>query len=287
MPAQREILNKAKSVEKTRKITRAMEMVAASKMRKTQERMFRSRPYSEKIHEVITHLAKANPEYHHPYLNVREVRNVGMLIITSDRGLCGGLNTNVLKLAMKTMKSWGEKNQQVSLAIIGHKGELFFSRFGGNVIAQKSHIGDEPAIQDILGVVKVMLDQYDEEKLDAIYLVYNDFVNAMTQTPTLYQLLPLQMSTEEELDYRWDYLYEPDAKQLLNQLLRRYIEAEVFQAVLENIASEQASRMVAMKSASDNAKKIIDDLKLAYNKARQAAITKELAEIVAGAEALG
>ncbi len=282
----REIRSKIASIKNTQKITRAMEMVAASKMRKTEDRMRASRPYSEKIRNVIKHLAHSHSEYHHPYLSARPVNKVGLIVVSTDRGLCGGLNTNLFKEVTKHMRQWQQQGQEPSLAVIGHKGESFFKRVGGHILGVETHLGDAPTANDLVGIVKIMLDAYDNKEIDALYIAYNKFVNTMNQKPQLSQLLPLPKTDDEGLDYYWDYIYEPDAKELLEQLLMRYIELQVYHAVVENIASEQAAKMVAMKSASDNAGELIKEFQRAYNKARQAAITQELAEIVGGAAAL-
>jgi F-type H+-transporting ATPase subunit gamma len=287
MPVTKEIRSKIRSIQNTQKITRAMEMVAASKMRKAQERMFHARPYAEKIRKVIGHLAKGHPEYRHPFLEQRDIRKVGIIMVTSDRGLCGGLNMNLLKAGVTTMKEWRDKNADIALCLIGSKAESFFRRHGGNILAHAAHLGDSPAVNDLIGTIKVMLDAYEEKKCDALFLLHNHFVNSMTQKPELLQLLPIAPSDDADaLGDRWDYIYEPDAKVLLDLLLKRYIESQVYRGVIENIACEQAARMVAMKNASDNANELINTLQLAYNKARQAAITQELAEIVAGAAAV-
>jgi len=286
MAIAKEIRTKIRSIKNTQKITRAMEMVAASKMRKAQDRMALSRPYATKIRDVIKHVASSHSEYHHPYLQVREVKRAGFMIVTTDRGLCGGLNANLLKAAIGELKGMHEKNVELDLCLIGSKAGNFFKRFGGRIVAHADHLGDAPKITDIIGIVKVMLDSYKEGKLDSLSIVYNEFVNTMSQKPRVLQLLPVVASEEKELKHYWDYIYEPDAKALLEVLLTRYIESQVYQAVVENIACEQAARMVAMKSATENASEFISDLQLIYNKARQAAITTELAEIVAGAEAV-
>ena len=288
MAGSKEIRTKIKSVENTRKITRAMEMVAAAKMRKAQDRMRAARPYAEKIRNVAAHLSRANPEYKHPFLVKREsIKNVGMIVVTSDKGLCGGLNTNVLRLAIGNMKTWEGEGKGISVCPIGNKGFSFMNRMGAKVKSHLTGLGDTPHIEKLIGAVKVMLDAYVAGEIDAIYLSYNHFVNTMKQEPVVEQLLPLsgeQLGTSEG---NWDYIYEPDAKQVVDELLVRYIESLVYQAVVENMASEQSSRMVAMKAASDNAKSVIGELKLVYNKARQAAITKEISEIVGGAAAIG
>lgn len=289
MASGKEIRSKIASVKNTQKITRAMEMVAASKMRKAQDRMRASRPYADKIRNVIRHLAQAHQEYQHPYLTSREVKKVGFIIVSSDRGLCGGLNTNLFRTLLRTMREWDEKGVPVELCIIGQKANAFFRRFSGSIVAQATHLGDSPHVKDLIGTVKVMLDNYQEGNIDRLYLAFNEFVNTMTQRPEIEQLLPIDASvgkTDEKLGHHWDYLYEPEAKEVLEQVLIRYIESLVYQGVVENIACEQAARMVAMKAASDNAGGFIDDLQLAYNKARQAAITQELSEIVSGAAAL-
>ena len=287
MSMAKEIRGKIAGIKNTQKITSAMEMVAASKMRKAQDRMFKSRPYATRIRQVISHIANSHPEYVHPFLKEREIKRVGYIVVSSDRGLCGGLNTNLFKKTIESMKQCREKNIPFDLCLIGVKAEHFFSHVGGNVVAQAAHLGESPQINDLIGVVKVMLDAYREEQLDALYIVSNKFINTMKQVPEVHQLLPIVHAHDESESGHWDYIYEPDnARELLDALLQRYVESQVYQGVVENIACEQASRMVAMKSATDNAAKIIDELQLAYNKARQAAITAELAEIVAGAAAV-
>ena len=290
MAAGKEIRTKIKSVQNTRKITKAMEMVAASKMRKAQERMKAARPYAEKIARVATHLAYAHTEYKHPFVIARDtVKRVGLIVITSDKGLCGGLNTNALRVVVSQMKQWEAAGVGIDVTALGNKGLGFMQRLGANVASQLTGLGDAPHMDKLIGPVKVMLDAYLEGRIDALYIVYNRFVNTMKQEPTLTQLLPLvQMEDTEEatLKTHWDYIYEPDAKPVVDEMLMRYIESLVYQGVAENIASEQSARMVAMKAASDNAKDVIGELKLIYNKTRQAAITKELSEIVAGAAAV-
>ena len=286
MASGKEIRTQIKSVQNTQKITRAMEMVAASKMRKAQDRMAASRPYADQIRAVISHLAHAHPEYRHPYMEEREIKRVGFIIVSSDRGLCGGLNANLFKTALGSLKEWDDKGIEADLCLIGQKATGFFKRVGGKVTAQVQDLGDAPHAEDLIGNVKVMLDAYNEGQIDRLYLVFNEFVNTMTQTPNVEQLLPIQAEELDELKHHWDYLYEPEAKEVLDELLTRYVESLVYQGVVENIACEQAARMVAMKAASDNAGGLIDDLQLAYNKARQAAITQELSEIVAGAAAV-
>jgi len=287
MAAAKEIRGKIASVKNTQKITKAMEMVAASKMRKAQDRMFSARPYADKIRNVISHLGYANPEYKHPFLIPREeVKRIGLIIVSTDRGLCGGLNSNMFRDVLRRMRAWQEEGKELELSLIGSKSVAFFTRIGGNIAAQKTGLGDEPNLEDLIGAVKVMLDAYKEGNIDELYLVSNDFINSMTQSPSTEQLLPVLPGEDDQLRHHWDYIYEPDAKDVLEQLLQRYIESLVYQGVVENIACEQAARMVAMKSASDNAGKMIDELQLIYNKARQAAITQELSEIVSGAAAV-
>jgi len=287
MASGKEIRSKIKSVQNTQKITRAMEMVAASKMRKAQDRMQATRPYADNIRRVIGHLAHAHPEYSHTFMNEREVKRVGIILVSTDRGLCGGLNTNLFKAGVNTMKEWKEKGAEVDLCSIGSKGLGFFKRLGGNIVSEVSQLGDAPKLEELIGTVKVMLDKFESGEIDKLFIVSNEFVNTMTQTPTVEQLLPIQAKElDESLQHHWDYIYEPEAKEVLDQLLMRYVESLVYQGVVENIACEQAARMVAMKAASDNAGNLIGELQLAYNKARQAAITQELSEIVAGAAAV-
>jgi len=286
MASGKEIKGKIGSIKNTQKITSAMEMVAASKMKKAQERMAASRPYAESMRTVIGHVANGNLEYHHPYLEEREIKRVGYIVVSTDRGLCGGLNTNEFKLVLKDVKQWKQQDVEVDFAALGSKACAFFNRFGGQVLAAESGIGDAPSVKHVVGLVRVMLTAFEEGKIDRLFLVYNDFVNTMTQTPRIDQLLPLPKSDEKELQHRWDYIYEPDPKPILDMLLKRYIESQVYQGVVENSASEQAARMVAMKAATDNAGDLIDDLQLVYNKARQAAITQEISEIVSGAAAV-
>jgi F-type H+-transporting ATPase subunit gamma len=288
MAGSKEIRTKIKSVENTRKITRAMEMVAASKMRKAQERMRAARPYAEKIRQVAAHLSRANPEYKHPFLVKRDaIKNVGVIVVTSDKGLCGGLNTNILRMVVGRMKEWEGKGQGIKVCAIGNKGFGFMSRIGAEVQSHLVGLGDTPHIEKLIGAVKVMLDAYVAGEIDAVYLSYNGFVNTMKQEPTIEQVLPLTGDSLETTNgITWDYIYEPDAKAVVDELLVRYIESLVYSAVTENQASEQSARMVAMKAASDNAKSVIGELKLIYNKARQAAITKEISEIVGGAAAV-
>ena len=287
MAVGKEIRVKIASIKNTQKITRAMEMVAASKMRKTQDRMLATRPYSKKIAQIIKHLATANPEYRHPYTMARPVKEVGVIVVSSDRGLCGGLNANLFRLALRRIREWSDQGNGVRLSIVGQKGASFFNSIGANIAAQATRLGDKPHLEDIVGVIKVMLDEFADGKVDEVHLLYNEFVNTMTQKPRLIKLLPVSPEEiSEESKGQWDYIYEPDAKQVLDQLLVRYVESLVFQGLVENNACEQAARMVAMKSASDNAGKLIKELQLIYNKARQAAITQEIAEIVGGAAAV-
>ena len=288
MAGAKEIRTKIASIKNTQKITRAMEMVAASKMRKTQDRMRASKPYATKIYDVVRHLARAASEYRHPFMDVREIKRVGIIVVTSDRGLCGGLNSNLLRETIRVIRQWHNEGKEVDLCVIGRKGQAFFRRVGGRVLASVDQLGDKPGVKELIGVTKVMLDAFDKGEIDALHVVYNEFVNTMTQKPTVKQLLPLPVAEEDSktLGHHWDYIYEPDAKELLDALLERYIELQVYQAVVENIACEQAAKMIAMKSATDNAGELIKEFQLAYNKARQAAITQELAEIVGGADAL-
>lgn len=287
MAVGKEIRSKIASVKNTQKITKAMEMVAASKMRKAQERMHAARPYANKIRRVIAHLGLAHSEYKHPFLVPREqIKRIGLIIVSTDRGLCGGLNSNLFRDLLRRMKKWSEQGIQMELSVIGNKAVGFFSRLGANIVAQATHIGDQPTVDQLIGSVKVMLDAYIKGDVDTVYIVSNNFVNSMTQSPKVEQLVPVPPDTDEDMKYHWDYIYEPDAQEVVDQLLKRYIESLVYQDVIENIACEQAARMVAMKSASDNAGKLIGELQLIYNKARQAAITQELSEIVAGAAAV-
>jgi F-type H+-transporting ATPase subunit gamma len=286
MASGKEIKGKIASVQSTKKITRAMEMVAASKMRKAQERMAASKPYATRMRQVVAHLANADLEYRHSYLQEREVKNVGYIVVTSDRGLCGGLNVNLLKNVVKSSREWEEKGAKAQYCVVGSKGVSFFKSVGGNVEATVSGLGDTPHLNDLIGSIKVMLDAYESGAIDRLYIVYNEFVNTMTQSPKNIQLLPLEAGSDEELKRHWDYIYEPAPKELLDELLVRFIESQVYQGVVENNACEQAARMIAMKAASDNAGDIIRDLQLVYNKARQAAITQEISEIVGGAAAV-
>ena len=287
MASGRDIRNQIDSIKKTQKITSAMELVAASKMRRAQERMATTKPYAKKILQVIQHLANCHSEYQHPFLVRRdEIKRVGFIIVTSDRGLCGGLNNVLLKRTLQSIMQWKEKGAEIQLCLIGKKAGHFFKRFGGDVLAHVDGLGDTPHLMDLVGTIKVMLDAYQNQTLDAVYLGFNEFVNTMKQDATIQQVLPLEGVRDETSEYHWDYIYEPGAEILLESLLTRYIESQIYQAVVENIACEQASRMVAMKSATDNAGELINDLQLVYNKARQAVITQEIAEIVSGAEAV-
>jgi F-type H+-transporting ATPase subunit gamma len=289
MAGSREIRNKIKSVQNTRKITKAMEMVAASKMRKAQDRMRHARPFGDKLRNIAAHLANANPEYRHPFLVKRDsIKAAGLILITTDKGLCGGLNTNVLRMVTMRMREMDTQGTKLQVTAIGNKGLGFMQRINAKVVSHLVQMGDTPHMDKLIGPVKIQLDAYAAGEIDAVYLAYNRFINTMKQEPVIEQLLPLDPSrlTENTREYSWDYLYEPDAQTVLDELLVRYVEALIYQAVAENMASEQSARMVAMKSASDNAKKVIGDLQLSYNKARQAAITKELSEIVSGAAAV-
>ncbi|HIF9351243.1 TPA: F0F1 ATP synthase subunit gamma [Photobacterium damselae] len=288
MAGAKEIRNKIGSVKNTQKITKAMEMVAASKMRKTQDAMESSRPYAQTMRKVIGHIALGSLEYQHPYLEEREAKRVGYIIVSTDRGLCGGLNINLFKKTITDIQQWNQQGAEVELALIGAKATAFFNSYGGNVSAQVSGLGDAPTVDELIGTVGVMLKKYDEGQLDRLYLVYNKFVNTMVQDPVIDQLLPLPKSQDEDMqrNHSWDYIYEPEPKLLLDTLLVRYAESQVYQGVVENLACEQAARMVAMKAATDNAGNLIDDLQLVYNKARQTAITQELSEIVSGAAAV-
>jgi len=288
MAAGKEIRTKIKSVENTRKITRAMEMVAAAKMRKAQDRMKHARPYAEKIARMAAHFSQAHPEYRHPFVVSREnARRVGLILVTTDKGLCGGLNTNALRLTLNKLKAWDEQKVEVDVCVVGNKGLGFIQRLGANVAAQVTGLGDTPHMERLIGPVQVMLDAYKEGRIDALYLIYSRFVSTMKQEPAFKQLVPLSgEEAMEKAEHHWDYIYEPEARTVVDSLMVRYIEALIYQAVAENMACEQSARMVAMKAASDNAKSVIDELKLVYNKTRQAAITQEISEIVAGAAAV-
>ncbi len=288
MANEKEIRSKIRSVKNMQKITKAMEMVAASKIRKAQDQMEASRPYAERIRRVVGHLAHANPDYKHPWLVDREVKRVGYIIISTDRGLCGGLNINMFKAVISELQQWQEKNIEVDLALVGAKAVQFFRRLGGNVVGTATHLGDKPQINDLIGSIKIMLDSYSDGKIDRLFLVHNEFVSTISQVPVVKSILPVSAIDlgDETLQKHWDYIYEPDAVELLDDVLMRYIESQVYRGAVENFASEMAAKMVAMKSATDNAGDIIDDLQLAYNKARQASITQEISEIVGGAAAV-
>lgn len=288
MPGSKEIRGKIKSVQNTRKITKAMEMVAASKMRRAQERMRAGRPYVKKVLAICAHLSHASPEYVHPFMAKREVKRVGLIVVTTDKGLCGGLNTNILRHVVQSMKDWSASGIEIDISAFGNKGISFFNRNGGRLVSSLAHLGDSPSHEAVIDNVRLQLDHYVTGEIDALYLASNEFVNTMKQEPVVRQLLPLPDDQFDDMDpnHDWDYLYEPDAEQVLSDLINRYVESLIYQAVAENMACEQSARMVAMKAASDNAKQLIDELQLSYNKARQAAITKELSEIVGGAAAV-
>jgi len=287
MPGTKEIRMKIRSVQNTRKITKAMEMVAASKMRKAQERMRMARPYGEKIRNVAAHISHANPEYRHPFLVHREtVTRVGLIVVSTDKGLCGALNSNLLRMVLAQYKDWQQQGEEIEVCCLGNKGLGFMQRLGANIVSQAVQLGDKPQMEKLIGAIKVMLDGYTEDRFDRLMLAYNRFLNTMKQEPVIEQLLPLAGERLGAPETVWDYLYEPEAKSVLDQVMTRYIEAIIFQAVAENMASEQSARMVAMKAASDNAGNLIDELTLVYNKNRQAGITKELSEIVGGAAAV-
>jgi len=287
MAGAKEIRTKIKSIQSTQKITKAMEMVAASKMRKAQDRMRAARPYADKMRNVVHHLAHANPEYRHAYMVEREPKRVGYIVVSTDRGLCGGLNVNLFRRLTADMRKHHDAGREIDLCVFGGKGLGYFRRLGGNIISEKTQLGDAPSLSDLIGAIKVMLDAYLEGKIDRLFLVHNEFVNTMTQSARIEQLLPISYEEhEKELAHHWDYIYEPDSREVVNALMTRYIESLIYQGVVENAACEQSARMVAMKAASDNAGNIIDELQLVYNKARQAAITQEIAEIVGGAAAV-
>ncbi|MBT8148168.1 MAG: F0F1 ATP synthase subunit gamma [Gammaproteobacteria bacterium] len=286
MAGGKEIRTKIASIGNTQKITKAMEMVSASKMRKAQDRMKLGKPYAHRIRSVIGHIANSTPEYRHQYFDAREVKRVGYIVVSTDRGLCGGLNINSFKATVASMKEWHDKNIDIDICTIGGRAATFFNNYGGNVVASVRGIGESAEVADVIGAVKIMLDKFDDGQLDQLMIVSNDFINTMTHSPVVNQLLPLMPSEKEDLQHHWDYLYEPDAKELLDGLLLRFIESQVYQAVVENNACEQAARMLAMKNASDNAGDLIEELGLIYNKARQAAITQELSEISGGAAAV-
>ena len=286
MAGAKELRKQIGSIKNTQKITSAMQMVAASKMRKAQDRMAKGRPYTDQIRSVIGHMANASSEYHHQFMKEREVRRVGYIIVTTDKGLCGGLNVNLLKAVVADMKKWVEQDVETDLCLIGNKGIQFFRTYGGRILAATQNIGESPEVADLIGSIKVMLDAFEEGNVDKIYLANNVFVNTMSQEPTVRQLVPLDPTDDPSMKNRWDYIYEPEAKELIEDLLTRYIEAQVYQAVVENVACEQAAKMVAMKSATENAGELIDELELIMNNARQAAITQEISEIVGGAAAV-
>ena len=286
MAVGKEIKKKIGSVQNTQKITGAMQLVAASKMRRTRERMEEGRPYSNHIRQVIGHLANSNPEYRHGYMNAREVRRMGYIVVSTDKGLCGGLNANLFRELVRTMGEWDGRGVEIDLTLIGNKAAAFFRAFGGNVVATINNIGEQPAVETLIGGVKVMLDAFDAGDIDRLDIISNEFVNTMTQRPTIKQLLPLDPEDDEAMKRRWDYIYEPDARQLIDGLVTRFIEAQVYHAVIENTACEQAAKMIAMKNATDAAEELIDELTLLYNNARQASITQEIAEIVGGAAAV-
>lgn len=286
MAGGKQIRTKISSIKNTQKITKAMEMVSASKMRKAQDRMKLGKPYAHRIRSVIGHIANSSPEYRHQFFDTRPVKRIGYIVVSTDRGLCGGLNINAFKATVASMKEWHDKNVEIDICTIGGRAATFFKNYGGKVVASVRNIGDTAEVADVIGAVKIMLEKFDSKQIDQLMIVSNDFVNTMTHSPVVLQLLPLLPSKEEELQHHWDYLYEPDAKELLDGLLLRFIESQVYQAVVENNACEQAARMIAMKNASDNASDIIAELQLVYNKARQAAITQELSEIAGGAAAV-
>lgn len=285
--ASKEIKGKIGSIKNTQKITKAMEMVAAAKMRRAQARMEATRPYVEKLKRVLGHAASAHPEYKHPYTLPSEQKKIGLLIVSSDRGLCGGLNNNLFRRCIRQVKQWQKEGKEVKLGLIGRKAESFFKNVGGDVVSSVVDLGDAPVLDDLVGSIRVMLDMLDNRELDALYVASNEFVNTMTQKPTISPLVPIQApEVHEKKPVHWDYIYEPDAKTALDLLMKRYLEGVIFGAVVENAACEQSARMIAMKNATDNAGKIIKELQLAYNKARQAAITQEISEIVSGAAAI-
>ena len=286
MAAGREIKKKIASVQTTQKSTRAMQMVAASRMKRTQDRMQQGRPYSQRIEEVIGHLAQASPEYHHAYMTVRDVKRIGYIVVSTDRGLCGGLNVNLFRELVRRLREWEAQDVETELALVGNKAAQFFRAVGGNVVASMGDVGETPEVADLIGGVRVMLDAFSEGRIDRLDLIANEFVNTMTQRPIVKQLLPLPPIESAEFEHRWDYIYEPDARDLVEGLVERYIESLVYQAVVENTACEQAARMVAMKNATDNAEEIVSELTLLYNNARQASITQEISEIVGGAAAV-
>jgi F-type H+-transporting ATPase subunit gamma len=286
MAAGKEVRNKIKSVRSTQKITKAMQMVAASKMRRTQERMRQGRPYAEKIRKMIGHLANSNPEYRHVYMTEREVKRVGYVVVSTDKGLCGGLNVNLFRALVKALQEWKTRGVDAEFALIGNKAASFFRSYGGQVNAMLNNVGDRPSVESLVGGIRVMLEAYAQGKIDRLFIATNRFVNTMSQQAVIQQLLPLEPATDDELKHRWDYLYEPDARDLIEGLVTRFIESQVYQSVIENHACEQAAKMVAMKNATENAEQMIDSLTLLYNNVRQAAITQEISEIVGGAAAV-
>lgn len=286
MAVGREIKKKIGSVQNTQKITSAMQMVAASKMRRTQERMREGKPYSEKIRSVIGHLANSNPEYRHTYMEPRDIKRIGYVVVSSDKGLCGGLNVNLFRVLVRDMAEWHNQGVESDLGVIGNKASRFFRSVGGNVLAELTDVGEVPTLASLIGGIRVMLDAYEEGRIDRLFIISNEFVNTMTQSPVIRQLLPLEPEQDDSYQHRWDYIYEPDARQLIEGLVTRFIESQVYQAVIENGACEQAAKMIAMKNATENAEKLIEELTLIYNNARQAAITQEIAEIVGGAAAV-
>ena len=286
MAVGKEIKTKIGTVGNTQKITSAMQMVAASKMRRTQDRMAQGKPYSERIRGVIGHLANSNPEYQHIYMEERDIKRIGYIIVSTDRGLCGGLNVNLFRAVVRDIAEWHNKGIEADLGLIGNKAGPFFRSVGGNIKAVMNNVGETPALEDLIGGIKVMLDAYEGGEIDRLFLASNEFVNTMTQKPTIRQLLPLNPEEDESYKHRWDYIYEPDARQLIEGLVMRFVESQVYQAVIENGACEQAAKMIAMKNATENAEKLIEELQLIYNNARQAAITQEIAEIVGGAAAV-
>ena len=286
MAVGREIKKKIGSVQNTQKITSAMQMVAASKMRRTQERMRQGKPYSEKIRSVIGHLANSNPEYRHTYMVPRDVKRIGYVVVSSDKGLCGGLNVNLFRALVRDMAEWHNQGVESDLGVIGNKASRFFRSIGGNVLAELTDIGEVPTLSSLIGGIRVMLDAYEAGQIDRLFIISNEFVNTMTQSPVTRQLLPLEPEEDDSYQHRWDYIYEPDARQIIEGLVTRFIESQVYQAVIENGACEQAAKMIAMKNATENAEKLIEELTLIYNNARQAAITQEIAEIVGGAAAV-
>ena len=286
MAVGKEIRKKIAGVKNTQKITSAMEMVAASKLRRTQDRMHQTRPYAEKVRDVIGHLARSNPEYRHAFMTERPAKRIGYVVVSTDKGLCGGLNVNLFRALIREMRDWSERGVEAEFALIGNKAAAFFRSYGGEVRAALNNVGDSPTVAALIGGIKVMLDAYSEGKIDRLFIATNKFINTMTQRPVIQQLLPLEATEDEALKHRWDYLYEPDAHDLIEGLVTRFIEAQVYQAVVENHACEQAAKMIAMKNASENAEQIIDDLTLLYNNVRQASITQEISEIVGGAAAV-